>query len=393
MKWFRNSNIATSQPEYAGIFNSRAKTKSGAIITKENAMRVSTVFSCIRVLSEGVGSLPIHLYKKDGKKKTKATEHPLYKVLHMQPNDEMNSMTFWEMATAHQALNGNFYAQIIRNRSGKIISLYPLIATNMQKYRLEDKSIIYVYSINNRTYEFKKEDIFEVIGLTLDGFTGLSPVSYQREALGLGKAAEEYGATFFENNATPPLAIEVPHSLTDDEYKRLKDSWQEAYSGGNAHKTALLEGGAKATKIGMSNTDSQFLETRKFQRSEIAGMFRVPLHLIGDLEKSSFSNISEQSQELVKYTLHPYLVRFERAINTQLLTSKESETYYAKFNVDGLLRGDIKSRYEAYNVGRNMGVLSANEIRDKEDMNPIDNGDIYLTPLNMEESGKKENND
>lgn len=389
LKWFR-SEVATSDAAIKELFNIKS-TASGMNVTQKNAMQISTVFSCVRVLSEGIASLPLHLYKQQKDKKVKATSHYLYELLNLQPNPEITSMNFWEMAVAYLALNGNFYAQIIRTRAGKIKELIPLVSNNVTKYRLTDGTIIFTYYISGKTYEFKKEDIFEVMGLTLDGFTGVSAITYQRESLGLGKAAEEYGAKFFKNDATPPIAVTIPGELSEEAYNRLKQSWQKAHSGDNAHKTALLEGGSTITKIGLSNADSQFLETRKYQRTEIAGMFRVPPHLIGDLEKSSFSNISEQSQELVKYTLHPYIIRIERAIRTQLLNATDRKIYYPKFNVDGLLRGDIKTRYEAYNIGRNMGVLSANEIRSKEEMNPIPNGDIYLTPLNMSEAGKGQN--
>ena len=388
LKWFR-TEVATSDESIKELFNIKS-TSSGVNVNQKNAMQISTVFSCVRVLSEGIASLPLHLYKQQNNKKSKATSHDLYEILNLQPNSEITSMNFWEMAVAYLALNGNFYAQIIRTRAGRVKELIPLVSNNVTKYRLTDGTIIFTYYSSGKTYEFKKEDIFEVMGLTLDGFTGVSAITYQRESLGLGKAAEEYGAKFFKNDATPPIAVTIPGELSEEAYNRLKKSWQKAHGGDNAHKTALLEGGSTVTKIGLSNADSQFLETRKYQRTEIAGMFRVPPHLIGDLEKSSFSNISEQSQELVKYTLHPYIIRIERAIQTQLLNATERKTHYPKFNVDGLLRGDIKTRYEAYNIGRNMGVLSANEIRSKEEMNPIANGDIYLTPLNMSEAGKEQ---
>lgn len=386
--WFRSTPVATSSPEFTQIFASQS-TVSGENVTLSNAMKISTVFSCIRVLSETTGSLPIHLYNVDNKtnKKTKAYTHPLFNILNLEPNKDMTSTTFWEVCITHLCLNGNFYAQIIKNRAGQILELIPLIASNVTKYRLDDSSIIFTYNNGKTTYEFKQDEIFEVIGFSKDGWTGMSPIEYQRDSLGLSKSAENYGARFFKNNATPPIAVKIPKKLDTEQYNRLKKSWQQAHSGANAHKVALLEDGADITSIGLSNSDSQFLETRQFQKSEICGMYRVPPHLVADLSKSSFNNISEQSQELVKYTLQPYINRIEKAIKKQLLTKTERSNYYAKFNVDGLLRGDIKTRFESYNIGRNMGVYSANEIRAKEDMNPITGGDTYLVPLNMTAQG------
>lgn len=385
LKWFKKSEVATSDSAIKELFGIK-ETQSGVNINKNNAMTVSAVFSCVRVLSEGVGALPFHLYKRDGDKKERDVSHYLYNIVNLEPNTEITAVNFWEMCVAHLALTGNFYAQILRTRAGKITELIPLVSNNVTKYRLTDGTIIYTYNTNGKTFEFEKDEIFEVIGMTLNGFIGVSPLTYQREALGLSKAAEEYGARFFKNDATPPLALSLPNELSDPAYERLTKSWQKAHSGKNAHKIAILEGGAELKSIGISNADSQFLETRKFQRSEIAGMFRVPLHLIGDLEKSSFSNISEQSQELVKYTLQPYMRKIEQAARIQLLSETDKKTRFLKFNVDGLLRGDIAKRFNSYNIGRNMGVYSANEIRKKEDMNPITDGDTYLTPLNMSTS-------
>jgi len=390
LSWFRSNDTVSSADVMAELFGT-SKTRSGTVVTVDNAMNISTVFSCVRVLSEGIATLPLHLYKKTDKEKSKATSHPLYDVLHFAPNSEHTPITFWEMCIASLCLNGNFYAQIIRSRNGDVLELIPFITRNVRKYRIKSTGkIIYSYTVDGKTYEFEKENVFDVMGLTLDGFTGVSPITYQRETIGLSKAAVEHGAKYFANDATPPLALEVPTELSDDAYKRLKESWHDAHGKDNKFKTAILEQGTKANQLSLSNKDSQVLETRQFQRSEIAGMFRVPLHLINDLQKSSFNNISHQSLEFVMYALQPYLVRIEQSINTQLISKNDRKSHYAKWNVAGLLRGDIESRYNAYNQGRNMGILSVNEIREQEDMNPIENGDIYLTPLNMIEAGKEQ---
>lgn len=383
----RNTPVSSADIEGMRTLFGSQESESGENITKANAMRISTVFSCVRVLCEGIGSLPMHLYVTNKKDIQKAKQHPLYNLLHLKPNPDNTAITFWEMSVIHLCLNGNFYAQIVRNRMGKITKLNPLIANNVTKYRLTDGTIIFTYYVDGKVIEFQQKEIFEVMGLSLDGFTGVSPITYQADALGLSKASEKHGARFFKNDATPNFALEHPRSMSDEAYKRLKEDWIQSQGGKNKHIPAILEGGLKIAPMSVSNRDSQYLETRQFQKSDICGIFRVPPHLIADLSKSSFNNIQEQSQELVKYTYKPYFIRIEQAINSQLLTEKEQETYYAMFNVDGLLRGDIKARYDAYNIGRNGGWLNANEIREKEEMNPIDNGDVYLQPLNMTTTG------
>lgn len=364
-------------------------SNSGVLVTPQNAMEITTVFACIKVLAEGVATLPISLYKEDNKSKVKAKEHSLYNILHIQPNNESIAFNFYECMVAHLCLRGVFYAQIIRSNIGKILELIPLKPSSMQKVRLSNGDIRYIYiDDNSKLHYFTKEDIFEVLGMSLDGFTPVSTITYQREALGLSKATETYGSTFFKNSANPSGILEIPTELSDEAYKRLVDSWNAKHNGNqNANKVALLEGGTQWKQIGLSNEDSQFLETRKFQKAEICGLFKVPPHMIGDLEKATFSNIEQQSIDFAVHTLSPYLVRIEQNINTQLLTKAEQLNYFSKFSIDGLLRGDISSRYTAYNMGRNMGVLSANDIRAKEDLNPIENGDIYLQPLNMGEAG------
>lgn len=365
-------------------------TNSGVTITPNNALNISTVFSCIKVLSEGVSCLPVHLYRQNKKEKIKAKDHPLYNILHLQPNKEIVAVNLYETYVLHLCLRGVFYAQIIRSVGGKVLELIPLVPSRMKKVRLVNNSIGYIYADDKGTlHYFKKEDIFEVLGLSMDGFTPISTITYQRESLGLAKATETYGAKFFDNSANPSGVLETPTELTDEAYKRLVDSWNAKHKGSsNASKVALLEGGTTWKQIGLSNEDSQFLETRKFQQTEICGIFKVPPHMIGILEKSSFNNIEQQSMDFVVHTIMPYLLRFEQNVSTQLLSETERKEYFAKFSVDGLLRGDFESRYKGYNMARNMGVLSANDIREKEDMNPIENGDIYLQPLNMGEAGK-----
>ena len=327
------------------------------------------------------------------KTKKKAKDHYLYDILHLRPNSETIAFNYYETIVAHLCLRGMHYSQIIRDKTNKIIELIPLNPANMQKTRIKDGKIKYFYiDASGKQWIFPKSEIFEVMGFSLDGFIGVSPITLQREALGLSKATEKHGAKLFSNGARPGGILEVPTELSEPAYKRLKESWTERHQGvENSNKTAILEQGAKWHQVGLSNEDSQFLETRKFQKSEICGIYRVPPHMIADLDKATFSNIEHQGIEFGSYTLNPYIIRIEQSIESQLLTKEESKNYEVMFNADGFLRGDIKSRYMAYNLGRNMGVLSANDIREKEDMNPIKNGDIYLQPLNMGEAGELPN--
>ncbi len=247
--------------------------------------------------------------------------------------------------------------------------------------------IKYTYSddITNQTYVYRPDQVFHLKSLSIDGVTGLSPIAQAREAVGLSLATEEYGAKFFGNGARPGGVLEHPGILKDPE--KLRESWNKVYQGTrNSHKVAVLEEGMKYHTIGIAPEDAQFLETRKYQVNEICRIFRVPPHLVGDLERATFSNIEHQSIEFVQHTIRPWLVRWEQAISRSLLDEKERLLYFAKFNVDGLMRGDYKSRMEGYAVGRQNGWLSANDIRGLEDLPPIpkeQGGDVYLVNGNM----------
>ena len=362
-------------------------SNSGVLVDEETALKTSAVFACVKVLSETVASLPLFLYdeKVDGNKE-KAKQHPLYSILHDIPNDEMTSFSFREMMMANLLLWGNAYALIQRDKNGRIKSLYPLKAKNMTVERdsVTDK-IKYTYTNNIKTVTYKPSQIFHIPAFSFDGVKGVSPITYARESIGLALATEEFGARFFGNGARPGGVLEHPGVVKDP--VRLRESWNKVYQGtSNSHKIAVLEEGMKYHEIGMSPEDSQFLETRSFQLTEIARIFRVPPHMIGDLTRSTFSNIEQQSIDFVVYSIRPWLVRWEQAISRSLLTEEERTIYYAKFNADGLMRGDFASRMSGYAVGRQNGWLSANDIRQLEDMNKIpteQGGDLYLLNGNM----------
>lgn len=357
---------------------------------------MTAVYSCVRILSEAIASLPLNLYKyTDTGGKERAADHPLYFLLHDEPNSEMTSFVFRETLMTHLLLWGNAYAQIIRNGKGEIIGLYPLMPDRMNVDRDDKGRLYYEYTRSTddaRTTNSKDmmvrlspSEVLHIPGLGFDGLVGYSPIAMAKNAIGLAIATEEYGSKFFANGAAPSGVLEHPGTLKDP--AKVRDSWTQTFGGShNANKVAVLEEGMKYTPISISPNEAQFLETRKFQIDEIARIFRVPPHMIGDLEKSSFNNIEQQSLEFVKYTLDPWVSRWEQAMVRSLLTKDEKKDYFIKFNVDGLLRGDYKSRMDGYAIGRQNGWMSANDIRELENLDRIPaeaGGDLYLVNGNM----------
>lgn len=361
-------------------------TTAGTHVTEQNAMRLTAVYACVRILSETVAGLPLHLYRYTADGKEKAISHPLYYLLHDEPNPEMSSFTFRETLMGHLLLYGNAYAQILRNGRGEVTAMYPLLPSRTRVYRADSGEIFYTYSKSDSdSVTLPSSDVLHIVGLGYDGLVGYSPIHMARNAIGLGLATEEFGAKFFANGARPGGVLEHPSVVKDP--TKLRESWNAVYQGGsNSHRIAVLEEGAKYHAIGISPNEAQFLETRRFQLNEIARIFRVPPHMIGDLEKSSFSNIEQQSLEFVKYSLDPWVVRWEQAIQRQLFSSDEKREYFVKFNVDGLLRGDYATRMAGYATARQNGWMSSNDIRSLENMNKIpaeQGGDLYLVNGNM----------
>lgn len=362
------------------------KSASGAIVNSETAMRVTAVYACVRILAETIASLPLVTYRRLDRGKARAPDHPLYTVLHDIPNPEMTSFTFRETMMVHLLLTGNAFAQIVRDRGGRVRELWPLNPNKIKPQRNKStEKIEYVLSNDDGTQEvLPYEKILHIPGLGFDGLIGYSPIRMAREAIGLSLAAEQFGAEFFGNGAHFGGIIEYPGKLSDEAYERYKKDVREKYAGlGKQHQIMVLEQGLKYHQITIPPEDAQFLETRKFQVTEIARIFRVPPHMLADLERATFSNIEHQSIEFVVHTIRPWLVRWEQAIFKKLLTPMEQKEYFVEFLVDGLLRGDIKSRYEAYAVARQNGWMSANDIRELENMNPIEGGDVYLVNGNM----------
>ena len=401
---------ATSGNAYSFFMGTSAAGKS---VNERSAMQMTAVYACVRILSESIAGLPLHMYRyEDDGSKTKAVEHPLYHLLHDEPNPEMTSFIFRETLMSHLLLWGNAYAQIIRNGKGDVIGLYPLMPDRMTVDRDEKGHLYYQYQMSQddaqtmkgQTVILQPKDVLHIPGLGFDGLVGYSPIAMAKNAIGLAIAAEEYGSKFYANGAAPSGVLEHPGTIKDP--ARLRESWTQTFGGSsNSNKVAVLEEGMKYTPISISPNEAQFLETRKFQINEIARIFRVPPHMVGDLEKSSFSNIEQQSLEFVKYTLDPWVSRWEQNMMRSLLAADEKATYFIKFNVDGLLRGDYQSRMNGYAIGRQNGWMSANDIRELENLDRIPTelgGDLYLVNGNLcklqdagifASNGKEENSD
>ena len=379
-----------SNGEYSFNFG---RSTSGKSVNEMTAMQTTAVYACVRILSEAIASLPIHVYRyKDGGKE-RVCDHPLYTLLHDEPNPEMTSFVFRETLMTHLLLWGNAYAQIIRDGRGQVIALYPLMPDRMRVDRDENGQIYYRYQLGADeshldkagTVDLSPKDVLHIPALGFDGLVGYSPIAMARNSIGMAIACEDFGASFFRNGAAPSGVLEHPGVLKNPE--KLRAAWEAQYGGSrNSGRVAVLEEGMKFNPIAIPPEQAQFLETRKFQVDEIARIFHVPPHMIGDLERSTFSNIEQQSLEFVKYTLNPWVCRWEQALTRSLLSPKEKREYSIKFNVDGLLRGDYQSRMNGYAVGRQNGWMSANDIRELENHDRISaeqGGDLYLVNGNM----------
>lgn len=393
-RWIKdNTTRATDHTigsNYSFLFG---PTSAGRAVNERTAMQMTAVYSCVRILAEAIAGLPLHVYqtRPDGGKE-KAVTHPLYRLLHDEPNPEMTSFVFRETLMTHLLLWGNAYAQVIRNGRGEVIGLYPLMPNRMSVGRDSAGRLYYEYQRTteeppNAQYEkvvLPPSEVLHIPGLGFDGLVGYSPIAMAKNAIGMAQACEDYGASFFANGAAPGGVLEHPGTIKDP--SRVRESWTATFGGArNGNKIAVLEEGMKYTPISVSPEQAQFLQTRKFQMGEIARIFRIPPHMIGDLDKSSFSNIEQQSLEFVKYTLDPWVIRWEQALTKTLLDPRDPGVF-VKFNLEGLLRGDYASRMQGYAVARQNGWMSANDIRELENLDriaPEDGGDLYLVNGNM----------
>ena len=351
-------------------------------VNTENAMELSDVLTCVRVLAESVACLPLCLYEKKEGGGYKAYDHELYNLLRWQPNSEMTSydLRLWMMVDA--LLRGNGCAQIIRDGTGKVLELHPLFSAKLGYEYSPDGDLFYTYPSPDEEEEkvYLSSDEVLIIKIFSTGHL-LSPslIDLTQDLLDGAKGAEEYTREFFKNGAVLSGFIEYPDEMDEETFQRLKQDWTDAYTGsGNRHKTPILEGGAKFNPLNLNHTETQMLESRKYTRSQIAGLFRVPAHLINDLEKATFSNIEHQDLAFVKHTLRPLLCNWEQRLRLSLLSESEKSSYYFKHNTNDLLRGDLPSRFTAYSQAIQNGILSPNDVRRKEDEPVYEGGDTYF---------------
>ncbi|WP_444942721.1 phage portal protein [Microbulbifer sp. ZKSA006] len=361
------------------------ESAAGKVVTADTAMRVAAVYACVRILSETVAALPFNLYQKTEKNNREvASKHPLQMLLHDLPNEEMTSMDFRTQLMAALQLRGNAFSEVERDRAGRVHGVWPINPDKVWVGRSEKTKRLSFEIHDGDVRTLTPQRMWRVAGLSTNGIIGLSPITQAREGIGLSLALEEHGARLFSNGAKPGGVLEVEGGLSDKAYDRLRTSWNNRHQGGaNAHRVAILEEKTKWKQISMTAEDAQFLESRKYQRSEIASIFGVPPHMIADLEKATFSNIEHQSIQFVVYSLLPWLKRIEQSIFRDLLSPSERREYYAEHSVEGLLRGDSKSRSEFYKNLFNAGAISINDMRRLENMNSIEGGDEHWLQLAM----------
>lgn len=372
-------------------------TYTGKAVSSAKAMRLTAVFACVRVLAESVGMLPCSLYELTENTRHVAKNEKVHQLLSVAPNDYMTPQEFWELLIVCLCLRGNFYAYKVKV-FGEVTELLPLDPGRVEAKLNSRWEPVYTVTFPDGSRDVLSQDeIWHVRILTLDGLTGLSPIAYARQAVGLGMATEEHGARLFGNGTVTSGVLKTEQKLTDEAYKRLKDDFQERHQGlVNSHKPMILEMGLDWKPISMSSEDAQFLETRKFQLEEICRIFRVPMHMVQNTDRATFNNIENLGIGFINYSLVPYLTRIEQRANVGLVKKEKRGQLYVKFNAGALLRGDMKSRFESYAIAINWGMYSPNDCLALEDRNPRPGGDIYLTPMNMTTKpaeAKNDNND
>lgn len=387
-----SSNVSNPEKWLIDMFGGY-QSKAGVNVNEDTAIKVVAVFACVRLLSEQIASLPLHMYKKSKSGKEKAFDHPLYTVLNDIPNPEQTAFEFWQMMMVNMLLTPDGFAEIVRDGAGNIIELWP-IPTNRVVVDRNPRTfeLMYHVTFEDGTYDtLYPDNMLHIKGMRMQRIEGYRPIELARECIGLSIAAEEYGSAYFANGTHPSGFIEYPDKLNEAKLKDYKEEIKKAYSGlGNAHRLMLLEQGSKFNKIASSPEEAQMLETRKHQVIEIARFFNVPPHKIMDLERATFSNIEEQNISFVGDTLVPWCIKIRQSIFKDLLTPWERKKYFAEYNLGALMRGNLESRYTSYAVARNWGWLNVNEIRELENMNGIgDEGDTYLQPLNMVPAGQE----
>lgn len=380
-------------------------TQAGVSVTADNAMQVTAVYACVKVIAETIASLPciVYRYIAENRGQERDPSHPLYVLLHDRPNRWQTTYEWTVYMLSGFLLRGNAYAEKVATGRRAVSELIPLNPRRVRPVLVDgagnpieemsaDARLVYWYTpASGKARVILQSEMLHVRGITRNGIVGLSPIELHREAVGDAVATRQYGSRFFANDAQPRGGVKIPGTFKDLEaVKRFRKSWKDAQGGENQHSVAVFEGGAEWVDIGMSNEDAQFLETRKYQIADIAGrIYRVPLHMVGELDRATFSNIEQQSIEFVRDTIRPYLIMLEQCYRRDLFDVEDwRATHTVEYLADALLRGDTLNRYRAYAVGRQWGWLSANDVRRLENQNPVEGGDAYLTPTNMTDSAK-----
>ena len=364
-------------------------TSDNSTIDANTAMSFTAVFACNRVLSETLASCPIFLYEKDSKgNRVQVTDAPEYQLMHYTPNPEMTPGQFKETGMSNMNLGGNFIAQKVFNLHGDLLELRPIL-WNRVRIDIDKDTGKLLYFIDGKTEPKTRDEILHIPGLTLDGYIGVTPLTYAAITVNVGLSQDKFERNFYLNRASTSGIFQYPNELGDEAFKRLKKDIKKNYTGlSNAGVPMILEGGGQFKEVTMKLTDAQFLESKRFRIEDVCRIFRIPLHLVQDLTRSTNNNIEHQSLEFIVYTMLPWFKRWEENLNLQLLSNESKrKNRYFEFKVDALLRGDAQTRASAYAQGRQWGWLSVNDIRRLENMDPIENGDIYLQPLNMSEAG------
>ncbi|WP_147565056.1 phage portal protein [Clostridium tyrobutyricum] len=364
-------------------------TADNSTIDANTAMSFTAVFACNRVLSETLASCPIFLYEKDSKgNRVQVTDAPEYQLMHYTPNPEMTPGQFKETGMSNMNLGGNFIVQKVFNLHGDLLELRPIL-WNRVRIDIDKDTGRLLYFIDGKTEPKTRDEILHIPGLTLDGYIGVTPLTYAALTIDIGLSQDKFERNFYLNRASTSGIFQYPNELGDEAFKRLKKDIKKNYTGlSNAGVPMILEGGGQFKEVTMKLTDAQFLESKRFRIEDVCRIFRIPLHLVQDLTRSTNNNIEHQSLEFIVYTMLPWFKRWEENLNLQLLSNESKrKNRYFEFKVDALLRGDAQTRASAYAQGRQWGWLSVNDIRRLENMDPIENGDIYLQPLNMSEAG------
>lgn len=387
-KWLEHRYSLKDLDKAMDLLITGQPTATGVNVTNSKALQCIAYFDGVRLISETCGQLPLIEYRRLSRGKERATDRAVYRLLHDEPNPEMDAMSFKTTLTSHAVTWGNGFAEIQWDDNGIPKALWPLRPDKMKVGRdSETKEIIYVYTLPDGTIaKLPAYRIFHLPGFSFDGLIGYDPVYLAREAIGMALALEEFGGRFFGNGATPGGVLEHPHALSQEAKENLRKSWAEMHQGlSNQHRLAILQEGMTFKQIGIPNNNAQYLESRVFQIQEIARILHIPPHMLGELSRGTFSNIEHQGIEFVQYTMTPWFKRWEGTSTRKLLLPTEKSIYFIEFLVDALLRGDSTARSAFYRELFYLGALSPNDIREKENMNPIRDpgGDKYYVQANM----------